>query len=92
MCFLYFYWDIVYELKIKVTHPMSNTPMDSFTGTFHRDCVLVRSTNTKGTILAGRPAVSPKAPKVSRVKGCVYYRLLKMLQCHGSSHLNLFFM
>ena len=48
--------------------PMSNTPMDSFTGAFLRDCVLDHSTNTEDTILAGRPATSPKAPKMSQVK------------------------
>ena len=36
--------------------------MTSYTGTFHRDCVLGHSANAEDTILAGRTAASPKAP------------------------------
>ena len=37
----------------KDTYSVSNTPMESSTRTFHRDCVLCYSANVEDTILAG---------------------------------------
>ena len=48
--------------KIKVIYLMLNTPMDSYTGTFYRYCVLGHSANAEDTILAGMSVASPKAP------------------------------